>query len=62
VYFPVTAHGWPAVNVSIKATDGKATATGRIGFIAPTGQDNQGLLARVTLDNQESLDTGASGL
>lgn len=40
-------------SVSIKATDGKAADTGRIGFIAPTGQDNQGLLARVTLDNQD---------
>lgn len=41
-------------SVSIKATDGKTAATGRIGFIAPIGQDNQGLLARVTLDNQDS--------
>lgn len=40
-------------SVEIKATDGKASATGRIGFIAPTGQGNQGLLARITLDNQD---------
>lgn len=40
-------------SVSIKATDGKATDTARINYIAPAGEDNQGLLARVTLDNKD---------
>ncbi len=40
-------------SVSIKATDGKATDAALINYITPSGADNQSLLARITLNNQD---------
>lgn len=40
-------------SVLVSATDGKASDMGRIDYIAPIGQDTQGLLARVTLGNKD---------
>lgn len=39
--------------VAVAAADGGAQGSGRIGYVAPVGTDNQALTARVVLDNQD---------